>query len=105
MCRTLQRDGIYRSSAELKNIKLLIDNGITLKGETVRITVETDTLNKGTVTYSDFTSLEDVLNGEIIKGQVMFFDGINNMGRINQRLVKILKIEIYDHEWVEKFTV
>lgn len=75
----------------------------SLEGEAVRLTVETNTLSKGTLTYSDFTSLEDAMDGDVIKGQVMFFDGVNTMGRTNQKLVRILKIEVFDHEWVEKF--
>ena len=75
----------------------------SLKGEAVRLTIETNTLDNATLTYSDFTSLEDVMDGDVIKGQVMFFDGVNTMGRTNQKLVKILKIEVFNNEWIEKF--
>ena len=76
-----------------------------LSGETVRITVETNTLKEATLTYPDFTSLEDDMDGDVIKGQVMFFDGVNTMGRTNQKLIKILKIEVFNQEWIEKFVV
>ena len=75
----------------------------TLSGETVRITVETNTLKEATLTYPEFISLEDDMDGDVIKGQVMFFDGVNTMGRTNQSLVKILKIEKFNHEWIVKF--
>lgn len=72
-----------------------------LVGQSVRLTVKTDTLESGTLTYSEFTSLEDDLDGNIIKGQVMFFDGVNTMGRTKQKLIEILKIEVFNHEWKE----
>ena len=72
-----------------------------LVGQSVRLTVKTNTLESGTLTYPEFTSLEDDLDGDIIKGQVMFFDGANTMGRTKQRLIEILKIEVFDHEWKE----
>ena len=72
-----------------------------LVGQSVRLTVKTDTLESGTLTYSEFTSLEDDLDGDIIKGQVMFFDGVNTMGRTKQKLIEILKIEVFNHEWKE----
>lgn len=75
----------------------------SLKGEAVRLTIETNTLKEATLTYSDFSSLEDIMDGDVIKGQVMFFDGVNTMGRTNQKLVKILKIEVFNNEWIEKF--
>ena len=75
----------------------------SLKGEAVRLTIETNTLDNATLTYSDFSSLEDIMDGDVIKGQVMFFDGVNTMGRTNQKLVKILKIEVFNNEWIEKF--
>lgn len=75
----------------------------SLKGEVVRLTIETNTLDSATLTYSDFSSLEDIMDGDVIKGQVMFFDGVNTMGRTNQKLVKILKIEVFNNEWIEKF--
>ena len=33
----------------------------------------------------------------------MFFDGVNTMGRTNQKLVKNLKVEVFNHELLEKF--
>ncbi len=75
----------------------------TLSGEAVRITVETNTLKEATLTYPNFTSLEDGMDADTIKGQVMFFDGVNTMGRDKQQLVRILKVEVFNHEWIEKF--
>lgn len=84
----------------IQQAKQILDS---LEGDTVRITVETNTLKEATLTYPEFTSLEDDMNGDVIKGQVMFFDGVNTMGRTNQKLVRILKIEVFNHEWIEKF--
>lgn len=75
----------------------------TLSGEAVRITVETNSLSEGTLTYGKFTSLEDDMNDDVFNGQVMFFDGVNKMGLTNQKLIKILKIEVFNYEWIEKF--
>ena len=72
-----------------------------LAGKTVRLTVKTNTLESAILTYPEFTSLEDDMDGDTIKGQVMFFDGENIMGRTKQKLIEVLKIEVFDHEWKE----
>lgn len=75
-----------------------------LRGEAVRITVKTDELYEGNITYADFTCMSDIMNGDMIKGFVMYSDGVNNMGISGQILVKILKIEVFNFEWIEIFS-
>lgn len=75
-----------------------------LVGATVRITVKTNSIARGTMTYPDFISLESDMVGDTIKGQVMFKEGTGTVGRVNQKLVAILKIEVFDGGWLEKFT-
>lgn len=76
----------------------------TLQGEMVRITVETDGLFKGTLTYDDFTCLDDIMHKDRFMAPVQFFDGINFMVKRNQKLIRILKIEVYIHKWIIKFS-
>ena len=75
-----------------------------LRGEAVRITVETDELYEGNITYEDFTCVSDIMDGDMINGFVMYSDGVNNMGISDQTLVKILKIEVFHFEWIEIFS-
>ena len=75
-----------------------------LRGEAVRITVETDELYEGNITYEDFTCVSDIMDGDMINGFVMYSDGVNNMGISGQTLVKILKIEVFHFEWIEIFS-
>lgn len=75
----------------------------TLKSQIVRITVETDGLFNGTLTYDDFTCLNDIMHNDRFVAPVQFFDGINFLAKPDQKLLKILKIEVYKHEWITKF--
>ena len=75
-----------------------------LRGEAVRITMETDELHKGTITCADFTCIDDIMDGDMIKGFVMYSDGVNNLSKTDQTLVKILKIEVFHFEWIEIFS-
>lgn len=71
-----------------------------LTNQAVRLTIKTDGNMQGILTIHNFISFEKIfedVEGLIIEGQVMYFNGINCFGKANQKLIEILQIEIFDN--------
>jgi hypothetical protein len=71
-----------------------------LTGHSVRHTVKTSDINKGTITFESLGLTDNIKVGQYHKN-IQFKDGCgNNMG-INGTIEKILKTEIFVNEWVD----
>lgn len=76
-----------------------------LMGETVRITLQTSVAKSAWITYTEFKGLPLDENSNIVDARsVMFVDEYDNVvSRPECKLIKILKIEVFNHGWAVVF--
>lgn len=75
-----------------------------LVGEAVRITMKTNELVNGWITYPIYMGFNSMFFGDIIKGEIMFNSGTGTLGKDNQVLISVKKIEVFDGEWKTCFS-